>query len=108
MAETERQTDDQQKDLEVNPAADASERAYSPTPVVRSDHVDDPFTRFIEQQAAKFPSSVFLFSAIGSMLIAMGLEMTGRPRASRFVGMWAPALLTMGVYNKVIKLLGAR
>lgn len=94
--------------LEVNPAAEKSERAYEPTPVLRNDHVDDSVTRFIEQQAAKFPSSFFLFLALGSMLLSVSFEVAGRERASRFVGMWAPALLTMGVYNKVIKLLGAR
>lgn len=94
--------------LEVNPAAEKSERAYQPTPVVRNDHVDDALTRFIEQQSAKFPSSFFLFLALGSMLVSVGLELSGRERSSRFVGMWAPAILTMGVYNKVIKLLGAR
>ncbi|HEX7071257.1 MAG TPA: hypothetical protein VF190_10640, partial [Rhodothermales bacterium] len=94
--------------LEVNPAAERSERSYEPTPVMRNDHVDDAVTRFIEQQSAKFPSSFFLFAALGSMALSLGLELSGRDRASRFVGLWAPAILTMGVYNKVIKLLGAR
>lgn len=94
--------------LEVNPASVKSEEVYEPSPVVRNDHADDSLTRFIEQQTAKFPSSFFLFAALGSMALSATFELSGRERASRFVGMWAPALLTMGVYNKVIKLLGAK
>lgn len=88
---------------EVNPASQASERAYEPTPVVRAEHAEDQFTRLIEQQTAKLPSDFFLFMAIGSMGLSLLFEVTGRHDASRFVGMWAPALLTMGVYNKVVK-----
>lgn len=94
--------------IESNPAAAASEEAYASTPVIRSDHAEDTITRFIEQQAAKIPSHVFLFAALGTMALAVVLELTGRQRASRFVGMWPSALLTTGVYNKLIKTLGAR
>lgn len=103
-----RDVDDSVHRLEVNPASVQSEQVYEPTPVVRTDHADDALTRFIEQQSAKFPSSFFLFAALASMGLSAGFELAGRERASRFFGMWAPALLTMGVYNKVIKLLGAK
>jgi hypothetical protein len=42
------------------------------------------------------------------MGLSLVLELTGRRDVSRFVGMWAPTLLTMGVYNKVVKLMGPR
>lgn len=92
-----------QKD--VNPASKQSERAYEPSPVVRDEHAESPFTRVIEQQTAKIPSDVFLFAALGSMGLSLYLHVTGRGESSRFVGMWAPALLTMGLYNKVVKVL---
>jgi hypothetical protein len=63
-------------------------------------------TRLIEQQAAKIPSDVFLFLALGSMGLSLALELTGKENQSRFVGMWAPTLLTMGVYNKLVKTFG--
>ena len=93
---------------EVNPASEKSERVYDPTLVVRSEHAESTFTRVVEQQTAKIPSDVFLFAALGSMGASLVLEVLGRRDASRFVGMWAPALLTMGVYNKLVKALGPR
>ena len=88
---------------DVNPASEQSEQAYEPTPVVRAEHAEGPVTRLIEQQTAKLPSDVFLFAALGSMGLSLALHLLGRHDASRFTGMWAPALLTMGVYNKVVK-----
>lgn len=81
------------------------EKAYEPTPVVRAEHAEDQVTRLIEQQAAKLPSDTFLFLAIGAMGLSLALEVTGRRDAGRFVGLWAPTLLTMGVYNKIVKTL---
>ena len=93
---------------DVNPAGEASLHEYEPTPVVRSAHAEGRITRLIEQQAAKVPSDVFLFLALGSMAVSLVLEFSDRHRHSRFVGMWAPTLLTMGVYNKLVKTLGPR
>jgi hypothetical protein len=90
----------------INPAAEASLREYDPAPVVRSEHAEGTITRLIEQQAAKIPSDVFLFLALSSMGLSLALELTGKENQSRFVGMWAPTLLTMGVYNKLVKIFG--
>lgn len=95
-------------DPDVNPAGEKSEQVYEPTPVVRDEHAEAAFTRVIEQQTAKIPSHVFLFATFGAMGLSLVLELTGRREASRFVGMWAPALLMMGVYNKVVKTLRPR
>ena len=91
---------------DVNPASGASEKAYDPTPVVRREHAEGSLTRLIEQQTAKIPSDAFLFIALGAMGLSLGLQIFGRTDASRFVGMWAPTMLTMGVYNKLVKTLG--
>jgi hypothetical protein len=96
----------EQKD--VNPAAEQSRDEYHPTPVVRDEHSEGQMTRLIEQQAAKLPSDIFLFTALGAMGISILLELAGRSQASRFVGMWPPAILTMGMYNKLVKILGPR
>jgi hypothetical protein len=90
---------------EVNPAARESLQSYRPTPVVREEHAEGTFTRLIEQQTAKIPSDVFLFAALSAMVVTVGLEVTGRLRMSRFIGMWPAPLLVMGVYNKLVKLL---
>ena len=39
---------------------------------------------------------------------AWTLELSGRPRASRFVSRWPTPLLLMGIYNKIVKTMGTR
>ena len=93
---------------DVNPASQKSEQVYEPSSVVRDEHAEGSFTRVIEHQTAKIPSDVFLFTALGSMGLSLFLELSGRRKSSRFVGMWAPTLLMLGVYNKMVKVLGPR
>jgi hypothetical protein len=96
----------QTRDQDVNPAAGRVGARESP--VLRPEHAESSFTRLLEQQAAKIPSDLFLSAAIASMVISLGCELTDRRRASRFIGMWPGPLLVMGVYNKLVKLLGPR
>ena len=92
---------------DVNPAAHRTERTYHPSRVVRAEHAEGSFTRLIEQQTAKVPSDVFLFSALSAMVLSFALELRGETRWARFVGMWPAPLLTMGVYNKLLKVWGS-
>ena len=75
-------------------------------PVVRDEHSEAMVTRLIEQQTARIPSHWFLVAAFGAMGAALGFELTGQQRWSRFVGMWTAPLLITGVYNKLVKALG--
>jgi hypothetical protein len=93
---------------DVNPATEASLLEYIPSPIVRDEHSEDTLTRLIEHQVAKVPSDVFLFAVLSSMAASLALELTGLTRWSRFVGMWPPALLAMGIYNKMVKVLRPR
>lgn len=95
-------------ETEINPAAAASTRSYRETPVLRTEHAENTLTRLVEHQAAKLPSDYFLIAALGSMVVALGLELKGQDRAGRFVGMWVAPLLIMGVYNKLVKVFGPR
>lgn len=94
-------------DPEINPAAEASLSA-APAPVLRPEHVEGDLARLIEQQTAKVPSHWFLLGALASMGASLVLELTGRRRASRFIGQWPAPLLIMGMYNKLVKTLGTR
>jgi hypothetical protein len=94
--------------MDVNPASEASEKEYVAPPVVRAEHVEDSFTRLLEQQAAKIPSHIFLFASLCSMATSLGLELVGKVRTARFVGLWVTPLLVMGVYNKMVKTFGPR
>ncbi|MDQ3070750.1 MAG: hypothetical protein M3R55_13595 [Acidobacteriota bacterium] len=93
--------------LDTNPAAEASLQS-APAPVLRPEHAEGEIARLIEQQSAKVPSHWFLFAALGSMGLSLAFEVSGRKRASRFVGQWPTPLLAMGIYNKMIKTLGTR
>jgi hypothetical protein len=90
-----------------NPAADR-EVAYRPAPVVRDEHAEPTFTRLVEQQTAKIPSHWFLVGSFAAMCASLLFEISGDQQKSRFIGMWAPSLLIVGVYNKLVKALGPR
>ena len=92
----------------MNPASEKSRFNYRETPVLRAEHAEGAITRFIEHQAAKIPSDVFLAIALGAMCVSLALELGRKKRASRFIGMWPGPLLVMGVYNKLVKVLGPR
>jgi len=92
---------------DVNPAQHVSED-YEPAPVQRTEHRESRFTRLVEQQAARLPSHLFLFASFFAMALSLGAEVTGHARVSRLVGMWAPTLLILGVYNKMVKTMGTR
>ncbi|HXH82084.1 MAG TPA: hypothetical protein VNN07_04055 [Candidatus Tectomicrobia bacterium] len=64
-------------------------------------------TKMIESQTAKLPSGTYLSLAIGSMLVSLALMMGGQRNLANFVGQWAPTLLIIGLYNKLVKLEGS-
>ena len=70
-------------------------------------HREGPIARSIEQQTAKLPSDVFLWGELGSIGLALVLEFTGHEKKANFVGHWAPTILTLGLYNKIVKLHGS-
>ncbi|WP_373048729.1 hypothetical protein [Vulgatibacter sp.] len=95
-------------ELETNPASEASEIVYEAAPVFRAEHGESRITRLVEQQSAKVPSVLFLGAALAAMSASFVLELAGKRRASDFIGMWPGPILTMGVYNKLVKTFGAR
>ena len=74
---------------------------------VRRDHTEGHIARSIEEQTARLPSDTFLWAAVGSMIASASLQMMGNKSASVFVGQWAPTLLILGLYNKLVKQLGS-
>jgi hypothetical protein len=91
---------------DVNPAADKSLLAARAVPVLRSEHTESLVTRMIEQQTAKVPSDIFLAASLGAACASLVLELAGKERPARFIGMWVSPLLVMGVYNKLVKVTG--
>src|SRR5579872_7065200 len=78
-----------------------------PRKAPRPQHREGKIARSIEQQTAKMPSDLFLWSALGSMGLSLGLGLAGRDKAATFVGQWVPTLLVFGLYNKLVKLHGS-
>lgn len=91
----------------VNPLSQIARQVIA-APVARIEHREDLLTRMLEQQTAKVPSHVFLFAAFCAMGVSVVAELSDRQRTSRFIGLWVGPLLTMGVYNKLVKLLGTQ
>jgi hypothetical protein len=60
----------------------------------------------IEEQTAKLPSDLFLWASIGAMAVSLSLKAFRRNDQAFFVGLWAPAFLLFGIYNKLVKQLG--
>ena len=68
---------------------------------------EEPVARAIEEQTARLPSDLFLWAGLGSIGLALALELAGKKEKANFVGHWAPTLLVLGVYNKMVKLHGS-
>jgi hypothetical protein len=71
------------------------------------DHSEGCIARAIENQTARLPSDTFLWAALGSIGLSLGLQLAGKQKESNFVGQWAPTILIMGLYNKLVKLEGS-
>lgn len=57
----------------------------------------------IEKRTAQIPSDAFLWAAGASVVGSAVLHFMNRKETSNFVGQWAPTLLILGVYNKLVK-----
>jgi hypothetical protein len=71
-----------------------------------NDKSEGVVAKTIEEQTAKIPSDVFLWSALGVMATSACLKMAGKKHTALFVGQWATPLLLFGIYNKLVKLEG--
>ena len=75
--------------------------------VTNTSHSEGTVAKAIESQTAKLPSDLFLWAAFGSMAASLALQMMGKKEQSNFVGQWAPTLLILGLYNKIVKVAGS-
>lgn len=70
-------------------------------------HSEGPVARAIEEQTARLPSDLFLWAAGAAVVGSLYLQFSGRQHEALFVGQWAPTLLILGLYNKVVKVAGS-
>jgi hypothetical protein len=73
----------------------------------RGDHAEGSVAKMIEEQTAKLPSDIFLWGACGSIVGSLAFQLLGDDKKATFVGQWAPTLLILGLYNKMVKLHGS-
>src|SRR5687767_6826144 len=71
------------------------------------EHAEGPVAKAIENQTAKLPSDTFLWLAFGSIGASLAFQLFGRKETSNFIGQWAPTLLILGLYNKIVKVAGS-
>lgn len=68
---------------------------------------EDVATSSIEEVTKRVPSVSFLGLAIGAMAVSATLMLMNRKTWANFVGQWAPTILIMGTYNKLVKTFSA-
>jgi len=61
----------------------------------------------IEEQTAKIPSDVFLWSALAAMGASLTFKLLKKDHIALFIGQWASPFLLLGVYNKIVKTSGS-
>lgn len=61
----------------------------------------------IENRTARLPSDVFLWAACGAIGASAAFQVMGRRETSNFIGQWAPTILILGLYNKLVKVAGS-
>jgi hypothetical protein len=70
-------------------------------------HSEGRVARAIENQTARVPSDTFLWMAGGAIAGSLALKLMGRDKDALFVGQWAPTILILGLYNKLVKVAGS-
>ena len=69
--------------------------------------VEVPWPVQLNMRQQKLPSDVFLWAALASIAASLALQMLDHKHDALFVGQWAPTILLLGVYNKLVKQLGS-
>ena len=71
-------------------------------------HSEGSIARKIEDYTAQLPSDTFLWAAGASLVGSLpALCLAGEKHGGLFVGQWAPVLLLLGIYNKIVKVAGS-
>lgn len=68
-----------------------------------AEHKEGPVARKIEDQTAKLPSDMYLWTAVAAMGVSLSLKCLGQKHTALFVGQWVAPFLLFGIYNKIVK-----
>lgn len=64
---------------------------------------EDTIMDDILESIENLPSSAYYGGVFGSILLSLLLFATGKRHAALFVGLWAPTILNLGLYNKLLR-----
>jgi len=62
---------------------------------------EEPVSGFLEMME-KVPPSTYFGLMIGAILLSLTLFLSGRKWGALFVGLWAPTILSSGLFYKVL------
>ena len=71
-----------------------------------AEHSEGTVAKAIEEQTAKLPWDLFLWTSLGVMGVSLALKLSGHKHTALFVGQWAAPFLLLGLYNKIVKIEG--
>ena len=54
------------------------------------------------QMADDIPTEVYLAATGASILLSLVLYLTGKKQAAQFVGLWAPTIINLGLFAKLL------
>ena len=54
------------------------------------------------QMADDIPTEVYLAATGASILLSLLLYLTGKKQAAQFVGLWAPTIINLGLFAKLL------
>ncbi|HSF56132.1 MAG TPA: hypothetical protein VLA71_20420 [Algoriphagus sp.] len=74
---------------------------------MENDQREGQVAKTIENETAKIPSDVFLWSALAFMGISLVLKLAKKDEEALFIGQWPAPLLLFGIYNKIVKTQGS-
>lgn len=72
----------------------------------RTGRTEGRVARAIESRTSQLPSDLFLWAALGSIAGSLTYQFLGEREKAIWIGQWAPTLLILGLYNKLVKLQG--
>jgi hypothetical protein len=75
--------------------------------VAPGEHREGEITKAIEHYTSQVSSGTYLSLAAGSIGLSLALRALNMKDAANFVGHWAPTILILGLYNKIVKLEGS-
>jgi hypothetical protein len=81
-------------------ARESAQRVGEQTRDAWSQAKDDPSPMGIMKTLEEMPSTVYLYTTLGSMGLSLLLRMAGRKDFANFVGLWPPTILALAMLNK--------